>query len=90
MRKTKLHLVTDSKIKKKYQKFLVFLCDESFFEYDLAEWQVYRDDDWIEVSKIDDTEMDAFLINNVMRVRFASHNKKSESVPDRPELKPVA
>lgn len=88
MKKSKLYLVSDSKMKKKYNKFFVFLADESVFEFELSEYKVYRDEEWVEVSKNDGSEMDCFAIGNILRVRFVNTTKK-ESMTEIVSLKPV-
>lgn len=87
-KKRNIHLVSDSKTKKKYNKFFVIMADESIYEFDLKEWKVYREEEWVEVSKIDGSEMDCFSIGNIMRVRFVNTTKK-ESTTSVVSLKPV-
>lgn len=87
-KKPKMRLVLDSKTKKRYDKFFVFMCDESFYEFDLAKYTVYKDEEWIEVTKTDETEMDCFLVHNVLRVRFV-HTEKKSSMQEVMQLKPV-
>lgn len=86
--KPKMHLVSDSKTKKKYNKFLIFMCDESIYEFDLNEYDVYRDPEWIEVSNKNESEMDCFSVNNMLRVRFV-HTEKKSSTQEIISLKPV-
>lgn len=87
--KSKLYLVSDKGTKKQYDKFIVFTCDEGIFEFKLDEWEVYKDDEWIEVSKIDNTVTEYFYVPNVMRVKFMS-SKAKIVMTEKPELKPVA
>ena len=85
MKKRNIHLVSDRNTKKKYNKFYIVMCDESTYEFDLNEWRVVRGEEWVEVEKIDKSEMDCFSIGNIMRVRFAKGENKTEVVA----LKPV-
>jgi hypothetical protein len=66
-------------MKKDYNKFLVFLCNESMFEYSLLEWEMVISEDWLDVEKLDKTEMDSFAIQNIVRVRFVNTDKKEKS-----------
>ncbi len=70
MRKPTLHLVSTKAIKDKYTSFQVYMCDESMFEFDLDSYEVTREDDWINVEKLDDSVMECFQVSNVMRVKF--------------------
>lgn len=87
-KKPKMRLLRDIRKKKKYNKFFVFLPDDSAYEYDLNEWEVFLDKDMIEVEKKDGSEMDCFIIYNVARVRFIHTDKKS-SMQEVVQLKPV-
>jgi hypothetical protein len=71
-----------------YNKFFVFMCDDSLYEFDLKNYVIYKDADWIEVSKTDGTEMDCFLVHNTIRVRFV-HTDKKNNIQEIIPLKPV-
>ena len=86
MKKRNMRLV--DKESKKYNKFFVIMMDESIFEFDLNDWKVYRDTDWVEVTKKDGSEMDCFSIGNIMRVRFVKGESKT-SIKEVIQLKPV-
>jgi hypothetical protein len=89
MAKRRMHLVSDKKTKKMYDKFFVLMCDDNIYEFDLVNHEIYKDNDWIDVVKLDGTEMDSFLIHNVIRVRFVHTEKKSSMQQDIPSLKSV-
>lgn len=87
-----MYLVSDARIKKKYTTFTIYGYDEGVYEFNLSEWQVYRDDEWVEVTKIDNTEMNSFAVQNIIRVRFTCVKAKSinSSTGQVSPLKPVA
>lgn len=87
--KSRLYLVSDKGTKKRYDKFIVYGCDESIFEFKLDEWEVYKDDEWIEVGRIDNTITEYFYVHNVMRVKFVSSKAKIVTT-EKPTLTPVA
>jgi len=88
--KRHLQLVTTKETVKRFDKFCIYMCDESVFEYDLREYTIYRDEEWVEVVKKDGTVKEAFSLANVMRVRFMKSTAKIvESVVSSPTLKPV-
>lgn len=87
--KSKLYLVSDKGTKKRYDMFIVFTCDESMFEFKLDEWEVYKDDEWIEIGKIDNTSTEYFYVPNVIRVKFIS-SKAKVVIIEKPILTPVA
>ena len=89
--KSYLYLVSTPAIKKKYDMFYVYMCDESVFEYKLDEVRVSLVDEWVEVERIDKTAMESFMSNNILRVKFTKNIiKEVLSVCVVPELKPVA
>jgi hypothetical protein len=77
-------LVRRKKSKKKYDKVFIYLYDGDVFEFDLQEWEVYREPDWVEVIKNDESEMNSYVIGNIIRVRFISitENKNISIVKD--------
>jgi hypothetical protein len=81
-----LHLVTDKTTKKRFDTFTIYGCDGTCYEYKLNEWNVFKDPEWIEVTKVDDTVMECFNIQNVLVVRFRS----SKAEDSKPPLQPVA
>lgn len=85
-KKPKMRLLRSKK--KIYNKFFVFIPDDTAFEYNLDEWDVFLNEDLIEVEKKDGTEMDCFILCNVARVRFVHTDKKS-SMQEVIQLKPV-
>jgi len=91
MKKSHLYLVSTKAVTKKYDMFYVYMFDESVFEFKLNEYRVCRDEDFIEVSSLDNTVMESFSLHNVMRVKFIKSTAKligtEVSVP---ALKPVA
>jgi hypothetical protein len=91
MKKNHLYLVTTKAITKKYDMFYIYMCDESVFEFKLSEYRICKDEDFIEVSRLDRTEMNSFIINNIMRVKFIKSTAKLVGVETSPPvLKPVA
>jgi len=86
--KLKLHLVSDKAMKQRYDMFYVHIYDGACYEYKLDEWDVYKDAEWIEITRVDGTVMECFNIPNVLMVRFKS--SKSKEVYDKPTLQPVA
>jgi len=88
--KRHLQLVTTKETVKRFDKFCIYMCDESVFEYDLREHAIYRDEEWVEVVKKDGTIKEAFSLANVMRVKFMKSTAKLvEPVGSLPALKPV-
>lgn len=87
MAKRKLHLVTDKQIKKVYEIVTVFLIDESVYTFDLGIWDIITSDrEWLQFIKTDDSAMECFYTNNIVRVLFDHKAGKKEESP----LKPVA
>jgi len=90
MIKRSMYLISNKKMKKEYNKFFVFLCDESMFEYVISEWEIRRLDEWVEVERYDKTEMDAFALQNIARVRFVNtEKKKTLEIAQIVSIKPV-
>lgn len=91
-RKRHLQLVTTKETVKRYDKFCIYMCDESLFEYNLNENTIMRDEEWVEVLRKDGTVKEAFSLANIMRVKFMKSAVKSvETVESStPTLKPVA
>jgi sulfur relay (sulfurtransferase) DsrF/TusC family protein len=91
MKKSHLYLVSTKAVIKKYDMFYVYMCDESVFEFKLNEYRVCRDEDFIEVTSIDNTIMELFSLHNLMRVKFVKSTVKLVGVETSPPvLKPVA
>lgn len=91
MSKSYLYLVSTPAIKKKYDMFYVYMCDESVFEYKLDEIKVILVDEWVQVERLDKTVMESFMGNNILRVKFVKSIAKE--VPNEhkvPDLQPVA
>lgn len=91
MKKPYLYLLSTKAVTKKYDMFYVYMCDESVFEFKLNEYRVCKDEDFVEVSRLDNTVMESFNLNNIMRVKFVKSTAKlglTEIGP--PVLKPVA
>jgi hypothetical protein len=89
--KSHLYLVSTKAITKKYDMFYVYMCDESVFEFKLSEYRVCKDDDFIEVSRLDNTVMESFTLGNIMRVKFVKSTAKLvDTEVSVPVLKPVA
>jgi hypothetical protein len=89
--KSHLYLVSTKAITKKYDMFYVYLCDESVFEFKLNEYRVCRDEDFIEVTSLDNTVMELFSLHNLMRVKFVKSTAKLVGTEvSVPTLKPVA
>jgi hypothetical protein len=70
MKKPNLYLMSTKKVKEKYTTFFVYMCDESVFEFDLNKHEVTREDDWVNVEKLDGSAMNSFQVNSIMRVVF--------------------
>jgi hypothetical protein len=89
-RKSHLQLVTTKETIKRFDTFIIYMCDESMFEYNLSEYRICKDDEWVEVVKKDETVKEAFSLANVMRVKFMKSTVKLvEPVGNPPILKPV-
>jgi len=89
--KNYLYLVSTKAVTKKYDMFYVFMCDESVFEFKLSEYRVCKDDDFIEVSSLDNSVMESFSLHNLMRIEFVKSTAKLVGVETSPPiLKPVA
>lgn len=88
--KVNLYLVSTPGIKKKFDMFYVFMCDESIFEYKLDEVKISLVDEWVEVERIDKTSMEQFMSHNIMRIKFMKNVVKSVPNENRiVDLKPV-
>lgn len=89
--KNYLYLVSTKAVTKKYDMFYVYMCDESVFEFKLSEYRVCKDDDFIEVSSLDNSVMESFSLHNLMRIKFVKSTAKLVGVETSPSiLKPVA
>lgn len=90
LRGSSMRLVPRKKNKKKYDKVFIYMYDGDIFEYDLREWVIHRDQDWVEVIKNDETEMHSYTVANIVRVRFIRmiENKNISIVKDH-SIKPV-
>lgn len=85
-----MRLIQGKKGKKKYDKVFVYVYDGDIFEFDLREYTIYREDDWIEVIKNDNSEMHSFVMCNVLRVRFITTTiNKNISIVKDPSIKPI-
>lgn len=83
-----LRLISTSKIKKKFKKCLIVLCNESTHEYKLNEWAVYKDSDWIEFHKEDGEAVECFYISNILYLSFEAISNTKTDVGG--GLKPVS
>lgn len=82
-----MHLVPKRKSRKKYNKLFVFLDDGSTFEYNLHEWKVTWYEGELEVEKLDQSEMDGFFSQSIVRIRFVNTDKKE--LAEKTSLKPI-
>ena len=80
-------LSTDQ-LKKKYDFVVVYVCDGGWFTFRLNEWSMYQDYDWLELTKLDGTEIECFFVANVARISFGKDVKK-QPVTDVLVLKPA-
>ena len=84
-----MRLVPKKKSRRKYDKIIIHIYDGSVYEYDLGMWVVYRDQDWIEMTKVDGTEMNCYTVGNVVMVKFTKAiENKNMSIIKQP-MKPV-
>ena len=60
-----------NKNKKRYDTLTIFLYDGEVFTYDMKDWVVYREPDWVELVRIDETEMHSYTVGNIIRVMFS-------------------
>lgn len=90
MKRTNMYLLSTPTVKKKYDTFTIVMADERVYEFQLNEYRVVRDDDWIEVNKNDNTCMECFMISNIMRMKFMSSKAKFPNTEKTPGLTPVA
>jgi hypothetical protein len=91
MKKSHLYLVSTKAVTKKYDMFYIIMCDESRFEFKLSEYRICRDEDFIEVTSLDDTIMELFSLHNLMRVKFVKSTATLVGTEvTSPVLKPVA
>lgn len=88
-KKNYMHLVTTKDTIKKFETFYVYLFDGSVFEYKLNEYNIFRDEDWLEVTKKDNKVKEAYSMGSIMRVAFVSSDTTNPPVIA-PRLKPVA
>jgi hypothetical protein len=85
-----LKLISSGKVKKKFRHCTV-LCDESIWKFNLEEWEVYKDNDWIEFNKRDGTKMQCFYVSNILMIDFAYLEEKGQgTTKSDADLKPVA
>ena len=91
--KVRLYLVSNTAMKKLYEIVTVFGCDEVMYMFDLDEWDLYKDYEWLEFRKKDKSAMECFYASNVMRISFDRKAKKVEkkidSIGSDNSLKPV-
>lgn len=91
MKNNRLYLVSTKAVTKKYDMFYIYMDDESVFEFKLNEHRICRDEDFVEVTSLDNTVMESFSMHNLMRVKFVKSTAKLVSVEASPPvLKPVA
>jgi hypothetical protein len=91
MKKRHLYLISTKAVTKTYDMFYIFMCDESRFEFKLNEYRICIDEDFIEVTSLDDTIMELFSLHNLMRVKFVKSTAKLvDTEMTAPTLKPVA
>lgn len=91
IKRGQLRLVSSGKVKRKFKKCIVFLCNESVIEFNLEEWNVYKDYDWIEFDKKDGTELKCFYVSNILSVNFEyTENHVKPDITPRGDIKPVA
>ena len=90
--KPHVRLISSVRIKKKYTTFMIYCYDDGVYEFNLSEWWINRDDEWVELTKLDNTEMNSFAVQNIVRVRFTCVKAKStnSNVGQGSPLKPVA
>lgn len=80
----------DSDLSKKYDTMEIFTLD-GVYTFKLSEWLIYKDNEWIELTKKDGSAMDCFAIGNVGRVLFSRGAVKAvRPIIDITPLKPVA
>lgn len=85
-----LYLISGKAVKKKYDMLHIILSDESVFEFKLNEYNVTMiDHDWVEISNVDETVMEWFAMQNIMRMKFVSSRAKLVT-GEKPPLLPVA
>jgi hypothetical protein len=70
MKKPSLHVVSTKAVRDKYTTLFIYMCDESVFEFDLDKHEVTREDDWVNVEKLDNSALECFQVSNIMRVKF--------------------
>lgn len=90
IRRGPLKLVSSGKIKKKYKQCTIYLCNESLVTFNLEEWNVYKDYDWIEFDKKDGTELKCFYVSNILSVTFEYIESTVKKINPDTDLKPVA
>ena len=89
--KTGLYLVSTVPIKRQYDMFYIFLIDGSIYEYKLQEIRIMRDEEWVEITRLDKTMIESFSNANILRVKFMSSKAKLvESEKKGPHMTPVA
>jgi hypothetical protein len=81
-----MHLVKKPKNRNrmKYDKLIIYLYDGGVFEFDLTEWTVHRSQDWVDIVKKNNTEMNSYTVGNIVRVQFVkvTEDKKMHMVKD--------
>ena len=99
MARKKKKTVTKSKLIGVYDIVTIYYGNDEFWTFKLAEWDLYRDYDWVEVVKKDGTGMETFCVHNVIRLSFGMDKvrdlepTKTDVLvmkPDNSPLKPVA
>ena len=89
--KPKLRLVSNKIFRKTYHTVTAYLCDGSAHVFNLNEWDVYRDDEWVEFHKLDNTDMEIYYSSNIIRISFIGNKTKLVGTEvGVPVLKPVA
>lgn len=76
--------------KKRYDSLTIYMYDGDIFTYDMKDWVVYRDQDWVELVRMDETEMHSYTVANIVRVKFSrvTENKNMSIVKDH-SIKPI-
>jgi hypothetical protein len=80
--------MSSKSVKEKYTTFSVFMCDDTVFVFDLDKYEVTREDDWINVARLDDSVMECFQVTNVMRVKFEDVEGKKKLAMVKPLIQP--
>lgn len=77
----RMKLITTPRVKKNVDKAVIFCVDEQSYAFDLEEWDMYRDIDWIELRHKNKKHMECFYVHNILRVSFDAEERKLKPVP---------